>query len=357
MKLKLLTFFILATIASKAQTLNLYVGTYTNANSEGIYKYHFNENTGELTNKVLVAKTANPSFLTFSANKEVIYAVNEIDNFNGSNSGSVSAFKIIEGKLHRINQVSTNGAHPCHISINKEGTKAVISNYTGGTISIHSILKNGEISTASQIIDHTTNGEKSHTHSAKFYKNKLFVADLGLNKLSLYTNLKNSDVNYEFKSNFTFQKNAGPRHFELSKKGDFIYVINELNSTISILKKNNNLYNFIQNISTLDEGFLGKSYCADIHLSKNGKFLYGSNRGENSIVTFKVNKNGTLKKIQTIPTNGDWPRNFTLSPNGKFLLVANQKSNNISVYTISAKTGILTFKKSVEAPTPVCLLF
>ncbi|MDT8418649.1 MAG: beta-propeller fold lactonase family protein [Lutibacter sp.] len=114
----------------------------------------------------------------------------------------------------------------------------------------------------------------------------------------------------------------------------------------------------MQNISTLDAGFDGKSFCADIHLSKDGQFLYGSNRGENSIAVFKINnRNGEIKKIQTISTNGDWPRNFTLSPNGNFLLAANQRSKNISVYRVNKKTGNLTFLHSVASPTPSCLLF
>ena len=135
-------------------------------------------------------------------------------------------------------------------------------------------------------------------------------------------------------------------------------MINELNSTISVLKKQKDHYVFVQNISTLDAGFDGKSSCADIHLSKDGKFLYGSNRGENSIAVFKINKrNGKLQKTQTISTNGDWPRNFTLSPDGNYLLAANQRSKNISVYRINKRTGNLAFLHSIASPTPSCLLF
>ena len=135
-------------------------------------------------------------------------------------------------------------------------------------------------------------------------------------------------------------------------------MINELNSTISVLKKKKDRYVFVQNITTLDDGFDEKSFCADIHLSKNGKFLYGSNRGENSIAVFKINrKNGEIKKVQTISTHGDWPRNFTLSPDGNYLLAANQRSKNISVFSIDKKNGNLTFLNSVATPTPSCLLF
>jgi 6-phosphogluconolactonase len=151
---------------------------------------------------------------------------------------------------------------------------------------------------------------------------------------------------------------AGPRHFKISKDGMFIYVINELNSTVSVLKKDKNNYKNIQNISTLSNDFTGHNQCADIHISKDENFIYGSNRGENSIVVFKRNKkDGTLQKIQNISVSGDWPRNFTIAPNGKFLLVANQRSKNISVYKVHKKTGELTFLHSKKVPTPFCLLF
>ena len=257
--------------------------------------------------------------------------------------------------LNFINQVSSNGANPCHVQLNKSNTKAVISNYTGGTISIYNIQKNGSVSEAFQVLDHNTETEKSHAHSAKFFKNNLFIADLGRDFLAQYHENGNA---YSLKENFKMKEGAGPRHFEISKKGKFIYVINELNSTVSVLKKGNESYANIQNISTLSDDFNNESFCADIHLSKNERVLYGSNRGENSIVVFKRNKkNGTLQKVQNISVHGDWLRNFTIAPNGKFLLVANQKSKNISVYKINKSSGELTFLHSIEAPTIVCLLF
>jgi len=329
----------------------MYVGTYTGADSDGIYCYDFNTETGELRNKKLIAKTENPSFLTLSSNKKYLFSVSE----NGENS-SINAFLVDKnGMLNFINQVSSNGANPCHVQLNKNNTKAVISNYSGGTISIYNIEKNGIVSEAFQVLNHNTETKTSHAHSAKFLKKNLFVADLGRDFLAHY--VENDQV-YGIKENIEMEAGAGPRHFEISKKGKFIYVINELNSSISVLKKDENNYSNIQNISTLDDDFKGESYCADIHLSKNERFLYGSNRGENSIVVFKRDKkNGTLQKIQNISVNGDWPRNFTLAPNGKFLLAANQKSKNISVYKVNKKTGELSFLYSLEAPTPVCLLF
>jgi 6-phosphogluconolactonase len=233
-----------------------------------------------------------------------------------------------------------------------------VSNYTGGTVAVYHTLPNGSLSESFQVLDHNNTDAISHAHSANFYNNNLFVADLGRDFLTQYVQNNDNSENYVLKEHHFMKDNAGPRHFEISSDGASIYVINELNSTITVLKKEGHKYLNIQNISTLSDVYSGKNSCADIHLSKNEKYLYGSNRGENSIVVFKRDKStDLLQKIQTISTHGDWPRNFTLAPNGKFLLVANQKSNTISVYNINEKTGTLTFSGSVAIPAPVCLLF
>lgn len=358
MKPYFLAVLLINAIITTAQNIPLYVGTYTDANSKGIYLYDFNLKTGELTNKKLAVEAVNPSYITFSSDKKLLFSVGETDNFEGTKSGFVNAYSVLkDGTLQFVNKVSSNGAHPCHIQLDESDSKVAVSNYTGGTVSVHTISKNGEISPATQVIDHNKGSEQSHAHSAKFFKNNLFIADLGLSTFSQYDFAENNKK-YLIKTSYKIENNAGPRHFEIAKKGKFIYVINELNSTISVLKKQKDHYVFVQNISTLDAGFDGKSFCADIHLSKNGQFLYGSNRGENSIAVFKINKrNGEIKKTQTISTNGDWPRNFTLSPDGNYLLVANQRSKNISVYRINKRTGNLAFLHSIASPTPSCLLF
>lgn len=335
-----------------AQTIPLYVGTYTGVNSEGIYYYNFNTLTGEITNKRLAVKTENPSFITFSSDKKYLYAVNENDE-----NSFVKAYEVnTDGTLAFINKVSTNGNGPCHVQLNETNNKLVVSNYGGGTFSIYTINKSGSINEAAQVFDHNLESKKSHAHSAKFYKNNLFVADLGRDFLAQYIF---NDKEYALKENHLMKEGAGPRHFEISKNGAFIYVINELNSTVTVLqKKDKNTYLNIQSLSTLNDDFKGTSYCADIHLSADEKFLYGSNRGENSIVVFKRNlKTGTLEKIQNISVNGDWPRNFIVSPDGNFLLVANQRSENISVYKVNKESGQLTYSYKLDTPAPVCLLF
>ncbi|NOR28893.1 MAG: beta-propeller fold lactonase family protein [Lutibacter sp.] len=348
------TLFLVVGITTCAQNIPLYLGTYTDEKSEGIYYYNFNTKTGEISDQKLVATLNNPSFLSYSSNRKFLYAVSEVNNFSNTNSGFVSAFSVVKnGELQFINSVSSNGAHPCHIEVNSKNV--AISNYSGGTISIHKIGGNGEIKPANQILNHNTVKKKSHAHSTQFFKNDLFVADLGRNFLAHYSK---EDSNFVLNENYLMGKKSGPRHFKITKNGNFIYVINEYSSTISVLKNSKHQYKKIQNISTLDTNFKDENSCADIHLSNDENYVYGSNRGENSMVVFKRNAiNGTLKKIQTISVEGDWPRNFTIAPNGQFLLVANQKSKNISVYKVASKTGKLSYLQSVQVPTPVCLLF
>jgi 6-phosphogluconolactonase len=336
----------------KAQNIPLYVGTYTDGQSEGIYQIQFNIKTGELSNMQLAVATENPSFIAFSPDKTYLYAVCE--NFGGS----VSSFKVQEnGLLEFLNEVSSNGKGPCYISINKTGDKAVASNYGGGSASIYTIAKDGKLNDAIQVFDYNTKDKISHAHSAQFFRNELFVADLGTNVVYQYK--LNKDT-YELASPSIIEMsgNPGPRHFALTKNGQFIYIINEYGGSITSVQRKINGFEQIDFDSTLDENFRGRNSCADIHLSKDERFLYGSNRGENSMVVFKRNKlDGTIEKIQTMPVHGDWPRNFMLDPTGKFLLVANQKSNNISVFSIDLATGKLAFLRDVKAPSPVCLLF
>lgn len=353
MKLKYLIF--LSTISlfnCKNPRVSLYVGTYTNGESEGIYRFEFNSETGELTEKQLAATSENPSFIAHSPDKSYLYAVNETEN------GTVSAFKVNDDKtLTFINKVSTNGAHPCHVAINQQGNKAVVSNYTGGNFSLHGIQNNGALNTAFQVLDHQTDSAVSHAHSAQFFKDDLYAADLGRNAVFNYR-LSNNEYELISPAIVKLENNAGPRHFSMTENGKFIYIINELASTITSAKKTENGFEFLQTLSTLTGNFKGKSYCADVHLSKDERFLYGSNRGENSIVVFKRDTvSGRLNKIQNISVHGDWPRNFTLDSTGNFLLVANQKSNNISVFTIDKTSGKLSFLNAVEMSSPACLLF
>lgn len=346
----------------KTETLKnttLFVGTYTENGSEGIYSYSFDPNTGELAHKKLAAAIGNPSFVKISSDKNYLYAVEETDAYEGS-SGAVVAFEILADSLKKINEGKTLGAHPCHIGISGDGKFLATSNYTGGSVAIFKLGGKGELMPNPQFIDHkvldTTN--TSHAHSAKFTDNELYVADLGFDAVLRYALKDDKWVPYQ-QPPLEMAPKAGPRHFTFSREGKFLYVINELNSTITVLEREADYsYSELETLSTLASDFDGESFCADIHMSKDGNFLYGSNRGENTIVIFKVDQtNGKLNLVGRESVKGDWPRNFGLDPSGNFLLVANQRSNNITVYRRNVGDGALNFLHEVPLPSPVCLEF
>ncbi|MGB5499469.1 MAG: lactonase family protein [Maribacter sp.] len=337
----------------------LFVGTYTENGSDGIYSYAFDANTGALTHKKLAAPMGNPSFLKISPDKKFLYAVEETDAYNGS-SGGVAAFSIASGILTKINSDATVGAHPCHIGLSEDGRFMAASSYTGGSVTIFKLGENGELRPNPQFIDHKVldTTKISHAHSAKFIQDELFVADLGLDAIKRYTLKEDSIVSSE-QASLDLPLKAGPRHFTFGQEGNYLYVINELNSTITVFKRMaDNTYTALETQSTLASDFGGESYCADLHLSKDGKFLYGSNRGENTIVIFKVDQaNGKLNLVGRESVKGDWPRNFGMDPSGNFLLVANQRSNNITAYRRNSDYGTLSFLYQLELPSPVCLEF
>ncbi|WP_298530978.1 lactonase family protein [uncultured Algibacter sp.] len=351
MRLKLLFFgFTFVFLSSKAQNIDLYVGTYTKRDSKGIYKLNFNTETGVLNNKKLVIHADDPSFLTYAPDRKFMYSVN--------GSGFVSSYKINEDKsLSLLTRMSSNGKGPCHIAINKEGSKIVVSNYGAGTVSIYPIKENGYLGEASQVFNHNKGEKPARAHSAQFHENDLYVADLGNNAVYHYE-LDGDKYKLKSDSIVKMEGNPGPRHFVLTKDDQYIYIINEYGGSITSVKKTKKRFEQIDFDSTLDDDYKGQISCADIHLSKDERFLYGSNRGENSIAVFKRNtEDGTIERIQNMSVYGDWPRNFTLDPTGKFLLVANRKSDNISVFKINTETGKLSFLYSIDMPSPVCLLF
>jgi 6-phosphogluconolactonase len=347
----------------------LYVGTYTKGTAEGIFVYLFNDVNGKLVNLKIPVVANNPSFLTISADKKFLYAVSEVDIRDKNNSGGVSSYLIDRsGQLKLINQVLTNGANPCHVSLSPDGKKLVTSNYSGGNLSFFNVLPDGSLSEMVQRIQHTGSGPfperqtEAHAHSARFdpMGKFLYAADLGIDEFKIY-NSDPGDIPFSPASQpfLKLPPGSGPRHFDFSADGSYIYLINELNSTITVLMRYGNVWKSIQTIKTLPKEFKGENWCADIHLSADGRFVYGSNRGHNSIAVFKRDKvSGKLDMIQTISVEGDWPRNFALDPSGGFLLVANQRSNDITVFKIDEITGTLKFTGiKVANESPVCLQF
>jgi len=275
----------------KTKVMPLFVGTYTDTESEGIYKLQFDAETGKILNTNLAAKITSPSYLTVSAGKDFLYAVQEINDFE-NDAGAVTAFSIQNDSLIELQTVSSGGAHPCHVSLSQSGHKLGVANYTGGNASIYNIGADGKLSAPSAFMNHIQidSTKTPHAHMVKWINNNIYIADLGLNALLAYND--EDTLMAKPKTILQLPEEAGPRHFTTTRNGKFLYVINELNSTITVFeKKDLGNYVKIQNESTLASDYKGDNACADIHISKDGKFLYGSNRGENTIVIFSIEEN------------------------------------------------------------------
>ena len=351
-----------------------YVGTYTEegGKSKGIYAYRFDASTAEITPLGLAAETTNPSFVALHPNGRFLYAVNEVGNYKGPNSGGVSAFSIdrATGKLTFLNEVPSRGADPCYITVDKTGKYVLVANYTGGSVAVFPVLGDGKLGEASAFVQHTGHGanptrqEGPHAHSIDLSPDNRFamVDDLGLDELLVYKfdpakgSLAPNDPPFA-----KLDPGAGPRHFALHPTRKFAYVVAEMQSTVTAFSNDatTGTMHRLQTISALPKGFTGENDDAEIQMHPSGKFLYASNRGHDSIAVFAIDPTkGTLTPIEDIPTQGKIPRSFEIDPTGKLLFAANQKSDNIVVFRIDAKTGHLTPTGQVlEVASPVCVKF
>ncbi len=348
----------------------LYVGTYTAGKSEGIYVYRFDPNTGAL-NRSSSIKSVNPSFLTIDRSRRFLYAVNEVGEYAGKPGGGVSAFAIDRdtSNLRLLNEQATQGADPCYVSVDTKKRTLLVANYTGGNVSVFPLRSDGTLGMVAEVKQHEGSGIKEqqkgpHAHCIIFdrLERHALSADLGTDKVMIYQFDRATGKLNPAKQPFAELKpGAGPRHLTFHPSGKYVYVINELDSTMSAFKYNelNGTLTMIETVSTLPGDFTGVSYCADVHVSPSGKFLYGSNRGHNSIVVFEIDpRTGKLTPLEHVPTEGNWPRNFTLDPSGQFLLVANQRSENVVVFSIDPATGRLKpTGVNEQIPAPVCLKF
>lgn len=348
-------------VEKKMTDLEVLVGTYTNDKSKGIYKLTLNNETGEIKNKKLLVELENPSFLAVSENGEKVYAIQE------NVKGKVFSFKWnkVKTKLIEISNVSTNGMHPCYVSLNDDENLLSVGNYSSGNVSFFQLEKNGEINNQFQTKQHDGQGtflprqEKPHVHCTKFYKNNfLYVVDLGIDEIIGYS--KNSNKLGKGKTVLKSSSGDGFRHLTFHPKKSIAYVTTEFTNSIIVSKINESTGNFtqIQKISLLPKSYSKESFAADIHLSNDGKFLYASNRGNNSIATYSVNNEGVLTLINHTDVEGNWPRNFGLSKDNKFLIVANQYSNNITVFKRDLELGTLTYTGfQTELSVPVFVKF
>ncbi|WP_439132442.1 lactonase family protein [Polaribacter sp.] len=338
-----------------------YVGTYTNGDSKGIYQYQIDAK-GILSKIGLVAKTNNPSFLAKTKDNATLIAIEET---NENATGFVKSYAIKKDTLLFKSKSKSGGEHPCFVSVNAKN-QVIVANYTSGNIGYLKLDNQNGLTNLLATQQHTGKGttsrqEAPHAHSAWFHpiKNEVISVDLGTNELWFSSiDEKENKLVLSKQAKLPMAEGAGPRHLVFHPNTKWMYVLNELNNTVSLVKENNDMYNVVNSISMLPEGYTAFTKGADIHISNDGQFLYASNRGHNSIVIYKVNAaNGNLTLVGFEDVRGANPRNFSLTPDQKFLLVANQDSNNIISFKRDVKTGKLSFINEIAAPNPVCILF
>ena len=347
----------------------VFVGTYTQGDSEGIYVLQLDLETGKLTKKSVVV-SENPSFVAIHPSGEFLYAVNEVSKFKGKSAGAVSsfAFDASSGKLTPLNQQSSKGPGPCHLVVNKTGSCVVTANYGGGSVVSHRIRKDGRLSKPVSFIQHegsSVNPQRQkgpHGHSINIDHSGRFAvaADLGLDKLLVYRiNTRKGTLEPHSPASTSVAPGAGPRHFAFYPNGKNACVINELLRTVTVFNWNSKAGTLkeIQTLSTLPQDAKPIGSTAEVQVHPSGKFVYGSNRGHDSIVVYAVDsKTGKLTWVENEPTGGRTPRNFGIDPTGTFLLAAKQSTNNIVVFQIDQKTGELnTTGNAIDIPTPVCV--
>jgi 6-phosphogluconolactonase len=359
-----LLLFISSCSQDKDESL-LLAGCYNESGEKGMSLFNMNQKDGTL--KLVSESDAgpNPSYFCISKERGLIYAANEVMDFRGGKGGGVTTLQITADgvSLQKVNEIAVPNGSPCFISLSPDGDFLFLANYTGGSIAVIKLGEKGIPDRITDSIRFEPEGEKiSHAHMISFDPagKRVYLTDLGLDHVVIY-NFDSASGKLQSVQNgiIKLAKGSGPRHFVFNSEGTTMYVICELNSTIAVFNVDNEgLLDSLQVVTTLKEGFSGQSFCAEIHISKNGEFLYGSNRGENTIVTFRIGPDGLLKLVGRTSCGGDWPRNFTIDSSGKFILVGNQKSGGISVFSIDENTGFpVEPGKGYKISTPACLKF
>ncbi len=356
----------------KLTSQDFFVGTYGIGPDGGIFFCRLDLKSGEISLIKENRGIDNPSFITIDSSNLFLFAVNEVARSEDFSGGFVSSFAIKkdDGSLKLINKQQTLGGDPCHITIDPADKFLLVTNYSGGSIIVFPILDGGNIGQNISFIQNTgqsINPERQqspHPHSISLSPDShfAFVPDLGLDKILINRfNQESGKLSSNPIPSVSLNPGAGPRHFTFHPDLKFAYVINELNSTITgyRYKPMNGKLTEIQTIGTLPEDFKGESYCADIHIHPDGNYLYGSNRGHNSIACYSIDQSrGKLAMIGCTSTLGNWPRNFAIDPTGQYLLAANQRSNNIYTFRINKETGeLIPTGFSFEINQPVCVKF
>jgi 6-phosphogluconolactonase len=348
----------------------VYIGSYTGENSTGVYVSRLDLKTGALAPAEAAAITKNPSFLAIHPNQKFLYSISEVSDTDGKPTGGVSAYALDRktGKLTLLNQQSSGGAGPCHINIDKTGKTALVANYSGGSVAALPIAADGSLKPAASIVQHAGSSinpdrqKEPHAHSINVDSQSKFVfaADLGIDKVLVYRlDAAKALLTPNDPPSVGVTPGAGPRHFTLLPGERFAYVINEIGNTITAFRYDSQkgTLTTIQEISTIPEGYKETTHTAEVVAHPSGKFVYGSNRGHDSIAIFAVDAaTGQLTAKGHHSTGGQTPRNFAIDPSGTFLLAENQGSNSIVVLRIDPKTGALSETgHKLEVGSPVCV--
>ena len=348
-------------------TVFVYVGAYSRGRNEGVYVYRMDASSGELFLTSTVGGLGNPAFLAIDPQQRYLYTVDEGEEVPDPPIGTATAFSIDRrtGELGYLNRQPTQGAGPCYVTVNSSSSFVLVSHYYTGNVCVLPI-HDGRLAEAVDVAKHegsSVNPDRQqgpHAHSINLdpASRYAFAADLGIDKLVVYE-LDSGSGKLRLHDEFQAKPGAGPRHFSFHPAGKYAYLINELDSTLTAYSYDGNsgTLTALSTVSTLPDAFDGENTCADVHASPSGRFVYGSNRGHDSIAIFEVDQDsGRLTLVDHEPTQGKTPRNFAIDPTGTFLLAANQDTGTIVTFRMNDQTGKLTPTGHVaEVPEPACM--
>ena len=351
----------------------VFLGTYTagNSPSQGIYTGRLDLDTGALTSVALAAASINPSYLALHPSGRFLYAVNEISDFEGKPSGGVEAFAIAPSgtELRRLNQVASGGGAPCHLAVDPRATVVAVANYEGGSVATFPIQADGSLGPRAGFVQHVGRGpnqqrqEAAHAHLAAFdpAARRLFVCDLGIDHVLVYGLGPTGALVPNDPPSVSLRPGAGPRHLAFAPSGRFVYVNNELDSTVTVFTHDaaSGIMTTVDTVTTLPSGFSEPNATAHVQVTPDGALLYVSNRGHDSLAIFRIDdRTGRLTVAGHTSSGGKTPRDFGIDPTGSFLLAANQASDNVVVHRIDRQTGALAqVGQPVPVPRPVCVVF
>jgi 6-phosphogluconolactonase len=348
----------------------LFIGTFTGGVSEGIYRARLDPDTGALTEPELAARLDNPAFFALHPELPVLYAVVEVGQRHGAAGGALAAFRIEEdGGLSFLGEQFSHGAAPCHVSVDPTGRLAFVANYAGGSVTAFPLREDGSPKEASAVIRHEGSGpnpqrqEAPHPHAVTPTTDgaRLLVPDLGTDELRCHgIDAATGAMGADAQAPVRMAPGMGPRHVALADDGRTAYCIHELGSAITVLRaaETGGPLEPTQTIGTLPEDFEGTSHTAEIAVHPDGGFVYGSNRGHDSVAAYCVHEEGRLGWLGATSTGGATPRHFAIAPGGDWLLTENLESDAIAVFRIDRDTGALeTTGHGCAVPAPACVAF